>query len=161
MKKLMYVSAALTLAIVSSVPAAWAAGRSHEFYGVGPHIFNSAANPNYARIQGATHYFQVHVEGRPLLELSIDLPEEVDVTKGIEVTNESGQKVDAQASVNDGKATIAFSQPVQPDTTLSINLRGVNTPGYSRHWIYQVYGRMVGLNATIPLGPARISTYGR
>ena len=158
MKQVIY-AATFTLIIASFIPTAWATGKPGD--AKFSHLVDSAAYPDAASVRGATHEIEVHVHGENISELSIDLPEGVSVTKGIEVTNESGQKVEAQASVNDGKATIAFSQPVQSDTTLSINLRGVNTLGYSRHWIYQVYGRMVGLNATIPLGPARISTYGK
>lgn len=38
-------------------------------------------------------------------------------------------------------------------------MRGVHTPGYSRSWMYAIAGKMVGINADIPLGTVLIQTY--
>ena len=158
MKRLIYATT-LTLAIVSLAPVAQAFGsiRDANF----PHLGNGGASPNNARAISATHYFEVHVQGKALSELSIDLPEGVSIPKEIKVENQSGQKIDAKVSVNNRTATIAFAQPVSPETMLSINLQGVNTSGYGKTWIYQVYGKMVGLTSQIALGPAWIQTYGK
>jgi hypothetical protein len=82
----------------------------------------------------------------------------VSIGRGIEVTNQSGQKIDAQLSVNGTKATVVFSQPVAPDTMLAIEIQGVHTPYIDHTWQYQVYARLVEVNAEIPLGLARIQT---
>jgi hypothetical protein len=158
MKRLIYATT-LTLAIVSLAPVAQAFGSLRE--STLPHLGKGSASPNYARAISATHYFAVHVQGKALSELSIDLPEGVSIPKKIEVKNQSGQKVDAKVSVNNRTATVVFAQPVPPETTLSVNMQGVNTPGYSKNWLYQVYGKMVGLTAEIPLGPAWVQTYGK
>lgn len=81
------------------------------------------------------------------------------IPKEIEVKNQSGQKINAKVSINNRTATIAFAQAVPLETTLLINMRGVKTPGYSKTWIYQVYGKMVGLTSEIALGPAWVRTY--
>ena len=78
---------------------------------------------------------------------------------GIDVTNQSGQKIESQVSVNNRKATVVFSQPVSSDTTISIDMRGIHTPGYSHNWRYAIAGKMVGINADIPLGTVLIQTY--
>jgi hypothetical protein len=83
----------------------------------------------------------------------------VSIHRGIEVTNQSGEKIDAQVSVNDRQATVVFSQPVPPDTVLSINMQGVDTAGIDSTWQYRVYSKEVGLSAEIPLGSARIQTW--
>lgn len=126
------------------------------------HLGNSAAIPSNSRFQGAIHNFEVHVQGKALSELSIDLPKGVSIRKGIDVTNKSGQKIETAVSVNDRKASVLFTQPVPPETTLLIKMRGVsvNTLGYRHIWMYRFYGKMVGLNAEISLGSARIQTHG-
>ncbi|BAZ47047.1 hypothetical protein NIES4102_40930 (plasmid) [Chondrocystis sp. NIES-4102] len=156
MKKLIF-TVAFTL-IATSLPAtAWADGKSN--YPEGAHLFNSAAIPSKARSQNANHKFEVHVLKKPISELSIYLPEKVSLSKDIEVTDKTGQKIDAQTSIDSGKATIAFAQPVSPDTVIRVNLRGVRTSGFDQNWLYRVYSKKVGLTAEIPLGTAEVRTY--
>lgn len=156
MKKLIYATA-FTLFLASNVPASVAGGAMQNANI--PHLVHGGAHPNKARFQGATHHFEVHVQGRALLALTIDLPEDVKMRDSIEITNQSGQKIESQVSVNNRKVTVVFSQPVSPDTTISIDLRGIDTPGYSRNWMYAISGKMVGINAEIPLGTVLIQTY--
>lgn len=158
MKKLIY-AAIFTLMFASSVPDAHATGSQSDLKV--SHIVHNDAHPNNAQIPYATHHFEVHVQGPALSELLIDLPEGVSISKEIEVKNQLNQKIDALFSVNNRTVTVVFSQPVPPETTLSINMRDVKTPGYSKTWMYHVYGKMVGINTKIPLGFARIQTYGR
>ncbi len=54
---------------------------------------------------------------------------------------------------------MVFAQPVAPDTTISIDIRGVDTPGNTRNWMSAISGKMVGINAAIPLGIVLIQTY--
>ncbi|MGB5959287.1 MAG: DUF2808 domain-containing protein [Coleofasciculaceae cyanobacterium] len=147
----------LTLAIVSLAPIAQAFGslRDAKF----PHLGNGNASPNNARAISATHHFEVHIQGKALSALLIDLPEGVSIPKEIAVKNQSGEKINAKVSVNNRTATIEFAQAVPLETTLLINLRGVKTSRYGKTWIYQVYGKMVGLTSEIALGPAWVRTY--
>lgn len=156
MKKLIYATA-FTLLLASNAPATVAGGAMQNANI--PHLVHSGAHPNKARFQGATHHFEVHVQGKALSSMTIDLPEDIRMRSGIEVTNQSGQKIESQVSVNNQKVTVVFSQPVSPDTTISIDLRGIRTPGYSHNWMYAVSGKMVGINAEIPLGTVLIQTY--
>ena len=158
MKKLIY-AAGFILAVIALVPSVQAAGSRHDFKA--PHIMGGSAIPNNSRFQGGTHRFQVHVQGPAVSELEINLPEDVSIRRGIEIKNQAGQKIPATVSVNNRQATVVFSQPVPPETTLSIEMQGVNTPGYSGIWLYQVSGKMAGLNSEIPLGTVRIQTSGR
>jgi hypothetical protein len=156
MKKLLS-TALLTLLAVFLPLTAWASGKPGN--GRGIHVFDSAAVPTNASVQGATHKFKVHVQDNPISELSIELPEDVSLSKNIEVTDANGQKIDAQASVNSGKATIVFAQPVPRNTVLTVNLRGVKTSGYEQNLLYRVSGKPVNLTAEIPLGTAEVRTY--
>ncbi|MBD2568741.1 MULTISPECIES: DUF2808 domain-containing protein [Nostocaceae] len=155
MKKLIY-AVAFTLVFASSVPTAWAKNPNDAKFS---HLGNSAAVPNDARIPNATHKFDVHVQGKALSELAIDLPEGVSIDQGIEVQNKLGQKIPTMVSMNNRKATIAFSESVAPGTTISIRMKGVNIPMYSETWQYPVYAKKVGFTEAIPLGLAQIQTY--
>ncbi|MCY7384463.1 MAG: DUF2808 domain-containing protein [Microcoleus sp. CAN_BIN18] len=156
MKKLIY-AAAFTVILASNAPATIAGGAMQNANV--PHLVGSAATPNKARFQGATHRFDVHVQGRALSEIAIALPDDLRISGGIEVKNQSNQKIETQVSVNNQKATVVFAQPVAPDTTISIEMRGIHTPGYSHNWGYAISGKMVGINAEIPLGRVGIQTY--
>jgi hypothetical protein len=123
------------------------------------HIYDGMAYPRTPQYQGGSHQFEIHVQGKALSEISIDLPEDVSITKGIEIKNQSGQKVAATVSINDRKARIVFSQPVAPETMISVSMEGVNTPGYEQTWQYRVYGQKVGMSAQVPLGVVEIPTY--
>ncbi len=156
MKQVIY-AATFTLIIASFIPTAWATGKPGD--AKFSHLVDSAAYPDAASVRGATHEIEVHVHGENISELSIDLPENVSIRKGIEVTNQSGKKIEANVSVNDRKATVVFSQPVAPETIVSLAMKGVETPGYDKIWHYRVYTKKVGMKAEIPLGTARIHTY--
>ncbi|RUT01574.1 hypothetical protein DSM106972_066710 [Dulcicalothrix desertica PCC 7102] len=157
MNKLIYATA-FTLVIASTVPSAWAKSPNDANI---THLGKSAAVPLDALVPDATHKFDVHVQGKALSELTIDIPEDVSF-KGITVKNKSGQKIPATVSVNDKKATVAFSEPVAPGNSLTIFMNGVNatnTYDYSRTLHYRVSTKMVGMNGDIPLGLARVQTY--
>ncbi|PMB10720.1 DUF2808 domain-containing protein [Fischerella thermalis CCMEE 5273] len=158
MRNLIYTGAAFVI-VAAFISAAYAKdniGNSDV-----SHLESGVAYPSSIGFQGATHEFKVHVQGQPLKELVIDLPEFLSISKGIEVKNQSGEKIDAQVSVNNRTATVVFSQPVEPQTTLLVELQGVNTSIRNHIWLYRVYGKMPNLTAQIPLGTVRIQTYGR
>ncbi|MFB2920645.1 DUF2808 domain-containing protein [Aerosakkonema funiforme] len=158
MKKLIYTTA-FTLMLTAWIPVAYAAGSSRDFKASS--IVHSAAHATGTRNLDATHHLEIDVQGSALSELSIDLPEEVSIHRGIKVKNQSGQRIPATVSIADKKATLVFAQPVPPQTTLSIEIQGVYTPFYRHLWQYTIYAKMVGIDAEIPLGIAQIRTPGR
>lgn len=124
------------------------------------HLIHSGAHPNNARIQSATHHFELHVVGNALSQLFIELPEGISISQGIEVTDQLDKKVDATFSINDKKATIAFAEPVFPGTIPSIDMKGIRVSDLQGHaWLYQVYGSNVRLTTEIPLRTVGIQTY--
>lgn len=127
-----------------------------------PHIVHSSAHPNGVRVPISTNHLEVHVQGKELSQLSIDIPEGVEVSDRILVTDQTGKKIDSNVSLKDRRATIIFAQPVPAETTLSISMKGVKTPFTSRGgriMLYPVYGRSVGMTQDIRIGMARIQTY--
>ncbi|MBL1202558.1 MAG: DUF2808 domain-containing protein [Nostoc sp. GBBB01] len=156
MKNLIY-TVFSTLIIASSVSTVWAKNPNDAKFS---HIGNSAAIPNNANTLDATHKFDVHVQGKAISELMIDLPKGVSIDKGIEVQNKLNQKIPTTVSMNATKATVVFAEPVAPGTSISIRMKGVNTQGYEKTWHYPVSVKKVDMKEEISLGLARIQTYG-
>ncbi|MBW4623367.1 MAG: DUF2808 domain-containing protein [Cyanosarcina radialis HA8281-LM2] len=158
MKRLIY-AATLTLTLTSLVGAAYADEVSRE-HPRATQIIHSGAHPNSQKTPNATYHFELHVGGNALSQLEIDLPDGIDVPKQIEVTDRSGERIDATVSIDNQKAAIAFARPISPGTILSVSLQGIEIPQSRGVWHYPIYGRFVGLTAPIPLGTVRIQTYG-
>ncbi|PSB30479.1 hypothetical protein [Chlorogloea sp. CCALA 695] len=126
-----------------------------------PHIVHSSAHPNGTRVPNTTHHFEVHVQGKELSQLSFEVPDGVEVSDRIMVSDQSGKKIDSTVSIKDKRATIAFSQPVPLETTLSISMKGAKVSFLSqgRTFLYPVYGKSVGMTQEIRIGIAQIQTY--
>jgi hypothetical protein len=120
---------------------------------------HSDAHPSSAGVRDAVHHFEINVLNSGLSSLSIELPEGISIRDEIEVKNQDDQKIDAKVSMNDRQATIAFSQPVPPQTKLFISLKGVRTPGYGKAWNYKIYATIDGIDQEIPLGTRTVHTY--
>lgn len=157
MKRLIY-AATLTLTLTSLVGAAYADEVSRE-HPRATQIIHSGAHPNARRTPNATYHFELHVGSNALSQLEIDLPDQIDIPKQIEVTDRSGERIEATVSIDDRKAAIAFTRPISPGTILSVSLQGIEIPKYPNVWLYPIYGRFVGQTAQIPLGTVRIQTY--
>ena len=157
--KILFSSAAVVIALASSVFASDVATVLRE----NPRaslIVHSGAHPNGVHVPYATHHFDLFVGGKALSQLLINLPEGIRIGKGIAVTNQSGQTIDATVSIKETSATIVFAQPVPTGTTLSIFMQGVETSDYIGHdWLYPIYGRSIGTSVDIPFGTAQIQTY--
>ena len=126
-----------------------------------PHIVHSSTHPNGVHVPITTNHLEVHVQGKELSQLSIDIPEGVEVSDRIVVTDQTGKKIDSNVSIKDERATIVFSQPIPLETTLSISMKNVKTPFLSRGrtLLYPVYGRSVGMTEDVRIGMAQIQTY--
>ena len=165
MKTLIYATA-LTLAIPFGIVSLQASSAAPAYAGgvlldaKAPHLVHSNAHPNNARVQNATHHFQVHVHGSELSQLSVDVPEGIRLSDRIVVTDESGNKVDAKTSIDNKRVTITFAQPIPSGTTLSVSMKGVSSRFLSRGrlWLYPIYGRSVGMTEDVRIGLARIQT---
>ena len=156
MKKLLAITA-LTLTIASSIPTASASPIPRNLIASDVH---SAAHPNNARVQGATHHFEIYVQSSALSALSIDIPEGVAIREGIEVKNQSGQEVAAKVSIEGRKAILVFSEPIPVGTTLSIEMKGAHTQySQGKTWLYHISGTLAGTNQEIPLGARYVKTY--
>lgn len=152
-------AAVLTLAIASSVPAAY--GNSIINAGRVPRIVSSVEFPRVRRWRIVRHTFRLQIpqESRDLSHLSIDVPAGLTVKNNITVTDQSGRKINTNVSVNGSKVIVAFPEPVAPVTRLKIDMNKVKVSGRSNAWLYRVSAKLVGLNADIPVGIARFRVY--
>jgi hypothetical protein len=147
------------LIIASLNIAAYATKILHNFVAYDIH---SEAHPNNARTPNATHHFEIYIRGFDLSELSIEVPEGININegKGIEVTNQLGQSIESQVSINGRKVTLAFPEIVAAGTTLSIKLKNIHVQNSrKRIWLYHISGKMANTNQEIPLGVREIRTY--
>ncbi|TAG96027.1 MAG: DUF2808 domain-containing protein [Oscillatoriales cyanobacterium] len=156
MKKLISTGAAFALILASSISAAEATGIPGD--SKSPHIVGSRSYPDYPAWR-AFHDFEVHVEGESISELSIQLPPLR--IKGIEVSSQSGEKIEATTSVKGGKATVVFSKPVVAGTVLTISVLEVEASIYSTNYIYRVHAKKVGKSSQSEVGTANIQTLPR
>jgi hypothetical protein len=155
LKKLIYATAS-TLAVLTSVPAIQAENVSPSPKTT--QVVHSSAVPNNASASRPTYHFELRVGGGSLSQIAIEIPDEIAIGE-IEVKSQSGQKIDATASVNGKLATLAFAQPIASGTTMDVYLRDVSTRWrYPKTWFFPISGSVGGVN--IPFGLARIQTYG-
>ncbi|MEG4584761.1 hypothetical protein QUA54_05840 [Microcoleus sp. MOSTC5] len=89
MKKLISISAAFALILTCSISAAKATGIPGDSQSA--HIVGGRSYPDYPTWR-AFHDFEVHVQGKALLALTIDLPDHVKMCSGIDVTNQNESK---------------------------------------------------------------------
>lgn len=125
------------------------------------YIVHSVAYPNTARVPSATYHFGLNVKDSALSQLLVNLPENLVSMQNVEVTDQVGRKIATTVSRDGQKVTIAFAQPVVPDTTLEVNFNGVKTFGTNKQYLLEVFGVNAGSNSAIPFGLAQIQTYGR
>ena len=107
------------------------------------------------------HSFQINIPqgSNALSQLSIGVPQGLTVSSSISVFDKSG-KITANSISKDGKKiTISFSEPVAPGNRLKVIMKDVKTRGRSNAWLYPVSARIIGMNASIPLGIARFRVY--
>jgi hypothetical protein len=123
-----------------------------------PHLIYGNANPKNARIQDAVYEIRLHVGKKSLSQLSIQVPEGIAVTRGIDVLNASNQKLDVSVRSSDAKQIVSFAQPVSSEESLTVKMKGIRMGRYENIWLFPVSVNIMGINAELPLGTVRIAT---
>jgi hypothetical protein len=114
---------------------------------------------NKAKIVRNSFKLEIPQDSRALSQMTIAIPKGVAVSNDIELSNQSGQKVAANITVNGRIITIVFPQQIAPGTELNIDLDRVIISGTSNAWLYPVSVKLVGMNADIPIGVFRLRIY--
>lgn len=131
--------------------------------GTSTHLSRTTALPRTSQLMYSgfvNNYIRFHVHSRALSQVSIDLPSNITLTKGIQITNESGEPIAANISTNDRQIQIFFASPVAAETQFEIVMKGMKSSTLSgRTWLYPISIRSEGLTSDISLGTARMSTY--
>jgi len=120
------------------------------------HIVSSGASPNRLNARNATYQFELHVVGKALSSISIELPPEIKANGEVDVTAQAGIQPKASVSLNGNKETITFSELIPPETTLIFYLHGVNNSGFQRIHLLPISGKLDGINQDLSFGMVRI-----
>jgi Protein of unknown function (DUF2808) len=123
-----------------------------------PHLIYGNANPRNARIQDAVYEIRLHVGKQSLSRLSIQVPEGMAVTRGIDALNSSNQKLDVSVRSSDAKQIVSFAQPVSSEENLTVKMKVIRTGRYENIWLFPVSVNLMGMDAELPLGTVRIAT---
>lgn len=157
MKKLLIYTSVLSLILVG-IPTKILAKDSHGIEGTS-HIIGASASPRRLRASHPNHYLRIHVQGQPISALTIELPEAMTIKDGVKVTDETGAELKPKVTLDPEKATLAFAQPIAPDTTLSIKLKDVHRERFIiRTLMYRINVLKAGMDREVSLGVARIHT---
>jgi hypothetical protein len=161
MKWLIY-SAAFALTITAIIPSspAIARGRPPEWWtqsdANAPYIIHSVAYPRDAKYKNATYHFGLQVTGMSISKLTVEIPDGIRLPRSIQVSDQAKRKIPVQVSSSDGNVMIAFAQPVPVNTTLEVDLNGIDASFYSPSTkLFHVSGTVPGLTRDIPFGFAR------
>lgn len=122
-------------------------------------VFNfSAPFITDSGVLGSNHFIKVAVLGMSLQDLTIGLPSQMEDFEGVRVTDSSGKVVPASISKNKENVTINFAQPVPPDTSLKVELTGVEMiTRKGEILLYEVTAQRVGIRGSIPIGTAIVN----
>lgn len=157
MKKLLIYTSVLSL-ILAAMPATVLAKDSHGIDGTS-HIIGARAFPKRLRASHPNYNFRIHVKGQPISALTIELPEAMAIKDGVKVTDETGTELKPRVTSDTEKVTLAFAQPITPDTTLSIKLKDVHRQRpIIRTLMFRINALKAGMEREVSLGVARIHT---
>ncbi|WP_062294748.1 DUF2808 domain-containing protein [Nostoc piscinale] len=126
--------------------------------------YNSTA-PRISSTSGydSTHTITVYTGMQPLSYLIVRPSDALKVSNDIDVTDQSGRRVEANISRQDERMIrINFSQPVPPGTNLNIAFRNIDFANAfpNRSFVYyDVSGGYIGLSREVPYGLAQVQVY--
>lgn len=149
-------AAAFSLVAAALIPANYANARAGKF----PHVDSTTEFPQ-SKWRIVRHTIRLHIpqESKALSQLSIDVPAGLTASNDIRVSDQSGRKINTNVSVNGRKLTLAFPQPIAPETRLNIAMNRVIISGTSNAWLYHVSAKLVGNNADSFIGVAQFRVY--
>lgn len=158
MKKTLLYAAAATLAIAVSVSATYANPTKEA--GKVPRVVSFVEFPQgirYQRILRHTLQLEIPQQSNAVSQLIIDAPSNITVRNDIDVTDQSDKQINANVSINGSKVILAFNEPVAPGTMLTIDMNNVKkTRPTTGNKLYRISARLVGINAELPIGVARL-----
>lgn len=156
MKKILFSTAAiLTLAVSTSTAIAQTTTASNF-----ARITNFSEFPQRIRYWSTPrHTFKIAISERSnaVSQIIIEAPDNIVPRDNINISNQSGEKINAEIAIDEKIATLTFSQPVAPGTKLTIEMNKVRKLRVTRGvMLYKVFANFVGSNQAVPVGIARL-----
>jgi hypothetical protein len=161
MNKTLIYAAIFSLTMAVSVPGTYANPTLQS--DKSPHVIGFMEFPQgirHARILRHTLKIEVPQQSKAVSQLIIQAPSNIILRDSIDVSDQSGKKVDAKVSINGQKATLVFAGQVEPGTTLTIDMNKVKkTAPTNGDKMYKVSAVLVGINAELPVGIAQLRVH--
>ncbi|MBD2596701.1 DUF2808 domain-containing protein [Nostoc spongiaeforme FACHB-130] len=155
MKRLILLSS-LSVAIAATCLPAQAQRQDISYNNTAPRISSTSG-------YDSTHTITVYTGMQPLSYLIVRPSDALKVSNDIDVTDQSGRRVEANISRQDERMIrINFSQPVPPGTNLNIAFRNIDfTNAFpNRSFVYyDISGGHIGLSREVPYGLAQVQVY--
>ncbi len=157
MRILIY-TAVFSLVAAASIPANSASARTDA--GNSPHIDSAVQFPP-TKWRIVRHTIKLHVppESSALTQVIIHIPAGLTASNDIRLSDQSNRQVNANVSVNGSQVTLAFPQPVAPETLIDIDMNNVKISGVSNAWLYHVSAKFAETGINVPIGVARFPIY--
>lgn len=114
------------------------------------------SNAGLGNAAGSEHYFTVYVTSLPLEGFRVNIPDDMRILNGATVEDAEGNPIAANATIDEGTVELAFDEPVEPETYLTVRLDGVEMDRLGGFAMYRVFGMWEDLESTIPIGTARV-----
>ncbi|WP_017314048.1 DUF2808 domain-containing protein [Mastigocladopsis repens] len=127
-----------------------------------PDVDNNVEFPSSpSRWRIVKHTFRVHIpqNNKALSQIIIDVPSTVAVSNDIVVSDENGQKINTNVSVNGRRIIVNFPETVIANTKLLIEFNKVKQPVNGPASVYSLSAKAVGSDVEIPVGLAQFSTF--
>lgn len=107
------------------------------------------------------HTLRVRIpeQSKAISQLKVSVPPGLTVRNDLTVHDQFGKQIETNTSVNENTVTISFPQPVEPKTTLEIDMNRVVILRKSGIWSYRVYAKLVDLEPELNLGVTQIRGY--
>ncbi|BBD58989.1 hypothetical protein NIES2109_17680 [Nostoc sp. HK-01] len=155
MKRLILLSS-VSLAIAATCLPAQAQRQDISYNSTAPRISSTSGYDN-------THTISVYTGMQPLSYLIVRPSDAIKVSDNIDVTDQSGRRVDTSITrEDDRKIRINFSQPIPPGTNLNIAFRNIDFANAfpNRSFVYyDISGGHIGLSREVPYGLAQVQVY--
>ncbi|BAZ14732.1 hypothetical protein NIES4071_65760 [Calothrix sp. NIES-4071] len=161
MNKRLINSAVYALAAMLLIPVSYASANDDN--GVFPHIDGNSQFPQ-TRVSNVRHTFEVHIpkNSKSVSHIFIQVPEVVKWSSKAKnvVVNGNGKKVNANVTIHEKTITLAFAEPVVPDTHLSIDINNVRRVTLGNGSVYRLSTKFESSEITMPIGVVRFRIQG-
>lgn len=148
-----------TTLIITSKPASADGDK-----GTLPHVDGNYHFPQ-TKWGNVRHTLRIHIprNSQSISQISIAVPETVNWSNKVNdigVTQNNGQKVNANISLNEKTIILAFNEPVSPNSKLEIDIKNVRQPLRGNGPIYRLFAKSINSSVDMPIGMARFRVNG-